>query len=181
MVVGHKPDWFTGHHIPKEKARLKEVDIYEKVVEAGKVVPLFLFANDDHFILRTDPIDYYYSRPLFAKCSPDHYGQMCERTYKLFPDGMFYDIHVPMWIESNKIPTCYDWSQELVFKSVYCNHNKVGGVQMDDCKIPGFMPYESIDKYCENRSFMSLGANAFSVAMRKWLSDRFPNKSPFES
>lgn len=183
IVVGDKPEWFTGEHIPMPQYHMKEEDIYRKVCEAAGHIDRFIFANDDHFMLRPDMIEYYYSRPLFAKCSPDFYGTMCKNTYELFGDGMFFDIHTPMIIESDKIPTCYPWSdnRQYVFKSLYCNHNKVDGKQMADCKIPGFETYDRLTEYCIDRPFLSLGAMAFSKVAMSWLSDRFPEKSKFEN
>lgn len=180
IVVGYKPSWYTGEHLPFADGKRKERNIFEKVCEAAKHTDCFIFANDDHFMLRPDPIDYYYSRPLFAKVSDDWYGKQCKNTYDIFPNGMFFDIHTPMIIESALIPRCYDWSKEYVFKSIYCNHNNITGVQMADCKIPGYMNYDRITEYCANRSFMSLGTGALSKDMKRWLQDRYPDPSPFE-
>ena len=181
IVVGFKPDWYKGEHIPFPDGKRKERNIFEKVCEAAKVCEKFIFANDDHFMLQPDPIDYYYSRPLFAKCSDDWYGKQCRNTYELFPDGMFFDIHYPMIIESDKIPTQYDWyKKEYVFKSLYCNHNKIEGVYRGDCKIPGYLAYDRITEFAGQFSFMSLGTEALTKEMRKWLVERFTEPSPFE-
>lgn len=180
IVVGFKPPWFSGEHIPYADGKRKERNIYEKVCEAAKLTDRFIFANDDHFMLKADLIDYYYSRPLKEKIGEDWYGKQCKNTYNLFPAGMFFDIHFPMIIESALIPTEYDWNTEYVFKSLYCNHNGIKGIEMKDCKIPGPQPYNRITEFCKERSFLSLGPQALSKDMKRWLQDQFPDPSPFE-
>lgn len=181
IVIGYKPDWYTGEHITFADTSFKEHSIYSKLCEAAKHCDRFIFANDDHFMLRYDDIPHYYSKPIKGLGDVDSYGRKIATVEKLFPDGKFFDIHCPMIIDSHKLPLPYDWlPHEYIVKSLYCNHHNIEGLQMNDCKIPGYMSEQYIKRFIAGRPFMSLGPQALSPIMKKWLMERYPNPSPWE-
>jgi hypothetical protein len=181
IVVGFKPPWYTGEHIPMSDTTFKEHSIYSKLLEACKHTDRFIFCNDDHFMLREDLIDYYYSKPLKGLGDVDSYGRKIAATEALFPNGKFFDIHCPMIIESECMPLPYEWlPHEYIVKSLYCNHHNIEGVYMQDCKIPGYMSDNDIMRYTADRSFVSLGPQALGEPMKRYLTTKFPDPSPWE-
>lgn len=51
VVIGSKPVWYKGVHIPfpEDPTGCKENKIKKKVLHAATLYPEFVLANDDHF------------------------------------------------------------------------------------------------------------------------------------
>lgn len=140
----------------------------------------FIYANDDHFL--TQPLielPYYYSSSLKDfHAGGDTFMRYVANTQRLFPDGLYFDVHTPMIVESVKMKQL-KYVKDTIFKSVYCNTFSVEGVKINDCKINGHMRLPEIDAYVYNRPFISTG-EAISYDLKNWLWARFPDKSRWE-
>lgn len=182
VVIGHKPSWYTGEHYPfPAGAWSKPKDIFLKTREMCKHADEFIFCNDDHFLLQPlTTLPNYYQCPLKKfKGGSQTFMRYVDNTSRLFPDGMYYDIHTPMRIESAKFLTL-QYTNDVVMKSLYGNSFPGESVQLNDLKINHHVRTEDIDRLVAGRQFMSVGDNGLSNDMRKWLDKRFPTPSRWE-
>lgn len=182
LIIGHKPDWITNiHHIPFQDKFNKVENIFRKVKVAAENYPEFIFANDDHFILKPiKELPYYYSVLLkdFKGSVGDTFFRYVDQTKRLFPEGKYFDIHTPM-ICKKEIIDKLEWKRDVLFKSYYCNTAGVEAVQMNDCKIHGHIRLPEIISYFHDKPFISTG-EAISYELKKYLFDLFPEKSCWE-
>jgi hypothetical protein len=171
LLIGDRPTWYIGKHFyePDHRSR-KAYSIYRKIL----AVPYdtFLFSNDDIFATQPfDPPPLYYTGPLKTAIAHGIHKNRFILTSQLLPDGLSYDLHVPMVIDRDKFETAcnVDWSKEYLYRSIYGNYIG-GGVQMNDPKIrngvlqPG--PFFSTDE----RSAKIIN-----------LEDMFPERSIYEA
>jgi hypothetical protein len=181
LIIGHKPDWLQDvHHIPFTDRWNKPTNIYEKVKLAAKLYDSFIFANDDHFLLRRMvELPYYRSVKLKEfKGGGETFMRYVEQTRQLFPDGYYFDVHTPMVVHAHIVESL-EYRKDVLFKSLYCNSAQVWGEEFKDCKIKDHMRREDIERYVEGRPFLSTG-EAISNDLKKWLFDQFPEKSRWE-
>lgn len=139
VIIGDKPHWYKGEHIPaNDKPGRKEWSIVSKVLMAP--CEQFLLSNDDVFALAPFGTDLpnYYSGPLTTAVVHGKYIARRDAVRTLYPDGMFYDVHTPMVIH---LPSYHyanskaDWvSRDYLCKSVYGNYVGVGEL-LADCKV----------------------------------------------
>lgn len=181
-IIGYKPDWLINvHHIEFSGVLDKVQEIFKKTKIAAEHYPEFIFANDDHFLLQPlIELPYYCSVPLkeFKGPAGDTFFRYVDTTYRLFPDGKYFDIHTPMIVKREILDTM-DWKKDVLFKSYYGNTGKVDGLVLKDCKINGFVRRDEIDRYVIDRPFISTG-EAISTDLKKFLFEKFPEKSRFE-
>jgi hypothetical protein len=141
----------------------------------------FIFCNDDHFLLEPlQSLPNYFSGPLRDfKRGSQTFQRYVDNTAKLFPNGLYYDIHTPLKIEARKFRQL-SYTEDVVMKSLYCNTFPGESVQMDDLKIDHHVRTEDIERMVEGRQFLSVGDNGLSPDMKKWLEKRFPEPSRWE-
>lgn len=186
IIVGHKPDFLTNvTHIPYPDGPRKAYNIHQKTLLACKEVSEFVQAADDHFILKpTDFETYYHGGLISEKRYHGSYAKVTYNTRKVLPEGLFYNLHIPMKMNSERyqeIMSGYDWDKtDYLIKSLYANNEKVEGVKSRDCKVRDFMRRETINKYVEGRTFLSVSDSGLSNDMRKFLFEMFPDKSNYE-
>ena len=136
VLIGDKPGWYKGEHIPSTDTGAKEWNIVNKILLSP--YEDFLYSNDDYFATEdfsTDLPNYYSTTLREARVHGKYVGRVinCRSVY---PDGLFYDIHTPMVInltkyrEANNLPQ----TKEYLCKSLYGNFIG-GGVQLPDNKI----------------------------------------------
>lgn len=137
VLIGDKPDWFKGEYIEAKDGMRKEWNIVSKILSCP--YEDFLYSNDDYFATEgfDETLPNYYSGPLSSAQVFGKYTIRRNNVMKVYPDGMFYDIHVPMIInlEKYKEANNVEWNKyEYLCKSLYGNFVG-GGQQMVDCKI----------------------------------------------
>ena len=142
-LIGDKPKWYTGEHIPcTDIPNRKEWSIVSKVMRSP--YEEFIFSCDDVYpTVPVNSLPNYYSTTL---ATAKVYGKYIDRTVNtmdVFPDGLFYDIHTPIIVQRSAFIAAHrlcDWEKkEYLSKSVYGNF--IGSeVQMDDCKIRPGLP-----------------------------------------
>jgi len=173
FLVGGKPPWYTGHHIPhKDYGNIhKEKNIRDKVLASG-VTGEFLYSNDDFILLQ--PITEVYNKGLLSDCLSKRIGNgsytRCLRnTLNHYGDVNNVDTHCPMMMDSEMVKkTNFDWPDfGIGFKTCYAQENNIESVYLDDCKVSS-VPV--------NRPWFSLTDN---FPLQK-LAVLFPNKCKFE-
>ena len=141
ILVGGKPAWYTGKHIPHKDYGpvFKEANIRDKVLASG-VTGRFLFANDDHILLQ--PITNVYNKGLLSDCLKKRIGNgsytRCLRnTLEHYGDVDNVDTHCPMFMDAEGVKkTNFEWPEfGIGFKTCYAFENNIQSVYMEDCKV----------------------------------------------
>lgn len=180
-IIGHKPGWLKDvHHIPFDERSNKPRNIFDKVQLAVKYYDQFIFANDDHYLLeRMHNLPYYYQCKLKDyRNGGETFMRYVANTRELFPDGLYFDVHTPMVVDSEVVKQL-SYKKDVLFKSLYCNTAGVEGIRCDDIKIRGHIRREDIDKLVKGQQFLSTG-NLISHDLRQWFLEMYPEKSRFE-
>lgn len=187
IIVGHKPDFLTNvTHIPFADGPRKAFNIHQKTLAACNEADEFIQAADDHFVLKpTDFENYFHGGPIKEKKYHGSYGRIADNTKKVLPQGLFYNLHMPMKMKASEyreIMGRYDWDKtEFLIKSLYANNIEVEGVQSSDCKIRDHMRRDAIEKFINHRGFLSVGDAGLSVDMKRLLFEMFPEPSEYET
>jgi hypothetical protein len=204
-LIGNGPEWISERvkimHHPDRWQHNKDANIFEKMLAVAKNTEIsdpFLFANDDHFLLkntRAREIPNYYHNTLIEKVNaskkviPD-YPAKCLRTgielTKLGKPILNYDIHVPMLMYKSQVIeslSSVDYKTEgvgLVMKSVYGNFFPFPSKPLEDCKIDKPESWQRIQERTAGRFCFSVGDRGLNLQMREYLNQLFPTKSSFE-
>lgn len=158
ILVGGKPKWYTGEHIPhKDYGPIyKEHNIRDKVLNAADYIASetvevgtqnsvaiddtdFLFANDDHILLA--PITKVYDKGSLLSCLSKRVGNgsytRCLRnTYQRYGDVPDVDTHCPMMMNTELVKrTNFEWPPYGIgFKTCYAQENNIASETYPDCK-----------------------------------------------
>lgn len=181
LIIGYIPDWLQNiHRIPFIDRWSKPVNILEKVKIAAGHYESFIFANDDHFLLKPmTELPYYRSCKLADfKGGGETFMRYVVNTWQKWPDGWYFDVHTPMIVHSGVVDKIIVQS-DILFKSAYGNTAGIDGVEFTDCKLPGHMRRDEFEKWIEGRPFFSTG-EAVPADVKKWLEENFPEKSRWE-
>src|ERR1035437_7489901 len=111
-LIGDKPLWYQGNHIPHTRLPLGEernyLDAQAKLKEAAKLLPDFVWWMDDQFLVK--PIEEEWlkvprNQPLFVR--ETEYGKVKKRTLdklkQLGKTQLDYGTHLPFYFESQKL------------------------------------------------------------------------------
>lgn len=177
VLVGDRPSWYCGEHIPREDAtpKRKEYNIYEKLMQVSGTV---LYSNDD-----------YYARADFDEGLPNYYEGTCgqkhpvDKVYRELYDNcpaewLNFDIHTPMIIDTTRFT---DWPIDRPIKSAYANTLKLPATFLVDCKIRGTVTYREAVERIKDRPFFSTHGNAERGGLPRLLNELYPVKSKYES
>lgn len=188
IVVGHKPAWLQNvEHIPFEDGPRKQLNIHLKTLEACKYCTEFIQAADDHFLLAPQTFStYYYDGLLRDKKYENKYAVPLQNTLEAIPLGRFYNLHIPMFMsaaEYKNIMVFYPWfEKDYLIKSLYANNlRNLPTAQIDDVKVSHFMRRDAIDKFTASKGFLSVSDAGLSVDMKRFLAEKFPDKSIYEA
>lgn len=193
VLIGDKPDWYKGEHIPaKDYTGRKEFSIYSKILtacEQTEITENFLFFNDDHYLLKPltiSEIKYWHNGLLIHELERrigGRYRLVIQNTFELLGNGYpnNYDIHTPIIYNKSKFKELFQGLQkEVCIKSVYANQAEVQSEYMDDFKMDGDFWEDQIREKIKDKLFLSTGT-CLCTSMVKVLGELFPNKSNFES
>ena len=180
LIGSHIPSWVHNIiHIKQEDIfNRKQLSIYKKFLSAANtesVSPDFLRWDDDVYLLEplhSSQIKDWHEGTLdeWAKKNVNlMYGNAIRNTLKIFPDGLYYDVHAPRKFNKERYKELERYEphrKEILTKSTYFNH--VGGdpVYMKDPKTERGLFYAT----------NKLGSNDI-----KWLRQMFPNPSRYEA
>jgi hypothetical protein len=182
IVIGHKPDWYTGEYHLLDGLRSKTEDIWMKTEAAARITDRFIFANDDHILLQPLTSLPYYSQGKLSDFvgGSDTFMRYVWNTAKQWPSGLYFDVHTPMIIESDRF-LALEYLRDTLLKSIYCNSfTDIEGEPYKDCKINQHMRTEEIEQKLTGKKMFSFGDNGLGNDMRKHLFALFPDKSRFE-
>lgn len=190
LLVGDKPEWFCGDHIPladimypDQPARIwKERSIQLKILAVPDEV--FLYANDDFFALQDfKTVPYYYDmecREILRTYAVASYKDMYEQCS---PHWKNFDVHAPMIMMRDKFHQAY---QEMIeadsqwpIKTTYA-HTFVG-TRYADMKIRGAHTTDELNFLTKDRPFFSTHNSTINDDLINFLDNLYPNKSIYES
>ena len=187
VVVGYLPDWLQNvEYTPFEDGPRKQLNIHLKTLAACEVCDEFIQAADDHFLLAPQTFStYYYSGLLREKKYENKYAIPLENTLQIYPLGKFFNLHLPMKINSEEyaiIMAFHNWkAKDFLIKSVYANNlQNIPMGCINDVKVSHFMRRDAIDKFVADKGFLSVSDAGLSVDMKRFLEKKFPDKSIYE-
>jgi hypothetical protein len=205
VVVGGKPDWYTGRFIPvdtfidNQRSTNKYVNAknnIQRIVDDSSISDEFIFMNDDFYVMKPiDRLQYYHGGYFedklntFKLYSPDSsYTRMLQRTLStldaLQVDApLDYTLHIPMLYQKDKLAQTLRYDGSI--RTLYGNMHKVGGRLMEDVKVHPKRSKEwapkPFDYMRKDAAFLSTADSAFVEVKKNLLGPVFPEPSKYES
>lgn len=199
-VVGGKPDWYTGNHIPvvqwmdkeaNEKANLAAIATSDEISDP------FILMNDDFFVVHKleDFVMFNGGKlidrvKLYSKNFPGtRYLELLLDLHKHllmlgFDDPVDYETHTPIIMTKSILKATH--RQLDLFRSVYGNAVDLDGIPISNS-------YNDVKYYINNPGnlqaydietlpypYLSSDDESFSAIYEKVLLDMFPEPSPYE-
>lgn len=196
-VVGDKPSWYTGNHIPVKQSKTKYENAQNNlkaIVQSDEISKRFVIVNDDFYVIR--PVNRVYSfvsGPLenklthFRNVHPSsRYTRLIMITDKRIKQilgkdfrAMDYDIHVPMVYEKKKLEPLL--CHRLLWRSLYGNLYSVPFKIMSDVKVYSHNLENGLRSVLEREvPFLSSEDDSFEFLKTNLLEEMFPTPSPYE-
>lgn len=205
LVVGGKPDWYTGPFLPVDTfiGNRKSTNKYEnaknnirQIIDSTAVADEFIFMNDDFYIMKPfDKIPYYHGGlfedkikqfKLYSRDS--EYTKMLTRTQSVLngmgiADPLDYTLHVPITYHKHKLAQVLPYPGSI--RTLYGNIHKVGGKHMEDVKVhpKRVNPHapEPFDYMNRKVTLLSTSDSSFESVKRNLLGKVFTKPSKYES
>lgn len=188
LLIGDKPEWFTGDHIPfADIPGEKERSMQLKVLQAPD--EFFCYSNDDFFAQQD--FDEYTPKYYDTDCGDMATRHPIESYRKMYnnclPRWLNYDIHTPMLMTSKRFKAAFEkMDAQTPIKTTVGNfHGRRFPIvpnyeRLADCKIKGEHSYDEIIYATKDRPFFSTHNNAINADMINFLESKYPDVSPFE-
>ena len=197
-VVGGKPSWYIGKHIPVKQSDDKYDNArnnLKAIVESSEISDRFILANDDFYV--TKPIKKIYtfvSGTLNAKLTffqdkhpSSFYTSLIRSTYSKIKQirgksfvSMDYDIHVPMVFEKKKLAPLLEYI--LLWRSLYGNKYSLPYKVMRDVKIYRHNKQDALEDILNRDTpYMSSDDTSFKYIYDMYLAETFNVPSPYEA
>lgn len=200
-VVGGKPSWYKGNHIPVRQFKTKLANArlnMDTIIASKEISDDFVLMNDDFFVMqKIDTVEYYYSGPLVDKLNHfknkhphSIYTRLLTRSLKTMkqhgiPNPLDYTLHVPMVMNKKKLAEILPLG--ISWRIAYGNIHKVGGIQVEATGSPT----KDVKIYVENDELTDVSGNPLSqtylstddpafARMQSFFEDAFPERSPYE-
>lgn len=197
-VVGGKPNWYVGNHIPVSQNRSKYPNAKNNlnaICGAENISESFILMNDDFYIInKVETVPYMYSGTLNDKIKQrenifngNTYTTLLKETLGSLnrkKNGIVldYELHVPMIMEKKKLSKVLKLSG--LWRSVYGNIFDVGGVKIRDVKV-----YEKENKFYKysydinnlEYDYLSSNDESFKTIKSLILEKQFKSKTIYES
>jgi hypothetical protein len=198
-VVGGKPSWYVGHHIPVKQEGPKYENAIENIraaCESKQISSTFVLMNDDFFAIKPlEEVPTYVGGfmvekvALYSAISPrSTYTKILLRTsMKIGRIGMDlprdYELHVPMMMNKARLLSVINAHPDCLWRSMYGNIYRVGGLYITDVKyyVRDAMKVKSHDYRSSLYPFVSSEDDSFKVLKRELLNNMFPNPSRVEA
>lgn len=190
VLIGHKPFWYKGRHIPHEHNSLgcKENKIRLKLLDAAHLSDQFIMSNDDLFLLA--PFD---GRNYADRTLRDMDGYLAGGPYKntiantaskIGWDAPYFDVHTPMIIDSAlfiKFCNETEWTgrNTHLLKSYYGHYAGLQPIPFKDKKYDAAFDVSELKELNKGRWIFSTSDNLFAP-ITKYFQFIYPNKSPWE-
>ena len=205
VVVGGKPDWYTGRFI-EVVTRRSDGELsnnkYEnaknnirQVVENDSISKDFVLMNDDFYVMKpVDQVPYYHGGLLADKIKVhstfapgSEYTHVLTRTAQVLEamgikDPLDYALHIPMMFNRQRLGEVLKQPIASI-RTLYGNMYSVGGRKMGDVKVhPKRNQHapEPFDYKNEDSVFLSTADNTFSEVKRNLLDLVFTRPSKYE-
>lgn len=196
-VVGGKPSWYVGNHIPVAQGRIKYENAQNNlkaIVESEAISEQFVIVNDDFYAIK--PIKKIYNfasgtlhkklESYSARHPSSYYTNLIMLTYKKIKQmhgedfiPIDYDIHVPMVYEKSKLKPLIKYT--LLWRSLYGNTYNVPYRIMKDVKIYRYNREEALKEIIErNVRYISSDDESFEYVKDNLLAEMFPYPSKYE-
>lgn len=197
-LIGDKPAWYTGKHIPFVQTRgniiWKQRNIFEKVLAAcntPEVSEQFLFMNDDHYLLKeydaaTFPNYFSGCVSLVLGTVYGDYKETIQNTIDLDLEIKLhhYDVHCPIVYDKDnfKCLLWLNWSKPhgYAIKSIYGSTYFDVRHSCNDFKMRRQLEYPELRETIRGRPWFSTGDRTFNADMRKLMNELYPEKSKWE-
>lgn len=180
LVVGDKPEWYCGGHIPLADLKgEKEKSMQLKVMQAPD--DYILYSNDDYFAQEDfdETLPHYYDttcRDMAERHSIASYKQMYANC---LPDWLNFDIHTPMVMDMDRFRATFAaMDGQTPIKTTYAQG--LPGLYLADVKIRGQHTTAEIEFLTKDRPFFSTHDSAINADMLDFFSKLYPNASPCE-
>lgn len=189
LLIGDKPDWYTGHHIGHQGDAQKFSDVQVKlgIACAAMDVDFWVIMNDDFFIMREQsdcPV--FYGPPLSEKWQSygGRYREATLETMRIVGEQFpTYDLHCPLPVVGKQLKEALDLcAGSALYRTVYAwiatgqGASRLGSFSEDfkahnELQIESLLekPWFSTKEQVANEQF-------FLTPMR----ERFPDPSPWE-
>jgi hypothetical protein len=197
-VVGGKPGWYFGNHIPVRQKSGKYNNVknnIESLLNDERINDSFIYMNDDFYLTDMPDFSQNYHRGAIQSfldeskecCEKYIYRRLIARAhYKLkkfmSSEPLNYELHIPILISKKQLS--YSYKKADTWRSFYGNYYNLGGKEILDCK---FYPNNisngtNLNSFIEDHSpFLSSNDNTFEFLQNNYLSARFPNKTIHEA
>jgi hypothetical protein len=203
-VVGGKPSWYSGNHIPVRQNGRKYDNARKNmkaIAASSEISEDFILMNDDFFVVGPVNELFHYHGGLLSeridflknKYGVSAYSQMLTKTAKYLAhrgkrQPLDYALHVPFMMNKNNMSSIID--DEVSWRIAYGNLFVTDGVavevydgQSKDVKIyirHGALDKDGISKNSLTDTFLSSEDRSFDYLLRD-LRVKFPDPSPFEA
>ena len=176
FVVGVKPDWYCGLHVPfkDEPGRIvsNQVLKLEEMVHLPELSEWFIWMNDDFFFTGIWRDRTVYHR----RCTPPRsgvYAQAYQNARDLVGPGHDYELHYPVIYSKTRVRRILERTRlrNFAFRTVYFHGMK--SQPADDCKV--FKWNEPPKPF-----FSSSSRLVHDPAFQQWLERAYPEPSLFE-
>jgi hypothetical protein len=196
-VVGGKPDWYVGNHIPVLQNQHKYQNALNnlRAACASEEIPEnFILMNDDFYITKKiNEIKIYNNGLLEDQINQYHnvgvrstYLNRLGKTYSYLqrrdiPNPISYELHVPMPMEKSKLITILEEQYSTLWRSKYGNLFNIGGETVKDVKVhkSGVMRSLSHNEDEEHIPYLSTADTSFMFLL-DYLTTNFSEKSIYE-
>ena len=205
VVVGGKPDWYTGKFIevntftdsghPSRNKYENAKNNIRQVVDNDSISKDFVLMNDDFYVMKpVDQLQYYHGGLLADKIKTHQtfapgaeYTGVLTRTAQILDavgikDPLDYALHIPMMFNRQKLGEVLKQPIASI-RTLYGNMYSVGGRQMGDVKVhPKRNQHapEPFDYKNEDFIFLSTADSTFPAVKRNLLDLVFSKPSKYE-
>jgi len=195
-VVGGKPDWYIGNHIPVKQSMTKgrnAVNNLLAICDSKEISDKFILMNDDFFAVKPiNTIKYYHGGLLQDKIylyqdlqPTSSYTRSLEETHrrllKLGIDNpLDYELHVPMPMLKANLRVALKGN--TLWRSTYGNLFHVLGKKITDVKVYASSPLlrKSYDYSELKYEYLSSDDESFDDVLQNILLEMFPNPTAYE-
>lgn len=205
-VIGDKPSWYTGHHIPcpriprnrKERSDTHPFrDTQSKIVVAAnhsEIDDQFIWIMDDVYLIRPTTLDdlmqprfdpWYREnrRREWHRCISATFTALKQRGYPALQFG----THLPIPFEKEKLLQMFvefDFPKRmLLFEILYGNRFKEGHIPHPPFlhRLQRPQTVDQLNKAAEVSNVLNYVSSCWRTTMRLWIQSRFPDRASHEA
>lgn len=195
-VVGGKPKWYQGNHLPVKQNMPKNrnaVNNLKAIANSVAISENFVLMNDDFFAVKPiKTINYYHGGLLEDKIGlyqdlqpTSSYTRSLEETHRRLlklgvQDPLDYELHVPMPMSKANLRIVL--RSTALWRSTYGNLFHVLGKKITDVKVYASSPllFKSYDYSKLDFEYLSSDDESFDEILNNVLLDMFPNPTVYE-